>query len=129
MDNLSKKKRSYIMSQIRGKWTRQEIRLHNYLKGRKIRHEMHPKLAGNPDIILKDKKIAIFLDGCFWHGCQKCYQKPSSNVVYWKNKISTNKKNSRLANSRLRRDGWKVLRLWEHEIKDADIGEIIDKVI
>lgn len=123
-DNVSSAKRKYIMSQIRGKWTRQERLVHNYLKGRKIRHKMHPKMVGNPDIIFKDKKIAVFLDGCFWHGCPKCYRKPASNVKYWKKKIASNKKNAKLANSSLKKSGWKVVRIWEHQMKDVGAEEI-----
>ena len=61
MGKLTPDQRSYCMSRIRSKWTKQEIEVHNYLKGHKIRHEMHPKIPGSPDIILKDKKTAIFL--------------------------------------------------------------------
>jgi DNA mismatch endonuclease (patch repair protein) len=123
-DNLSKKTRSYIMSQIRGKWTKQEKLLHNHLKGRKIRHKMHPKMAGNPDVIIPDKKIAIFLDGCFWHGCPRCYRQPTSNVKYWKNKIETNRKKDKKASILLRRQGWKVMRIWEHDMKKSIPNQI-----
>lgn len=128
MDNLSRKKRSYIMSQIRGKWTKQERLFHNYLKGMKIRHKMHPNIAGNPDIILKDKKVAIFLDGCFWHGCPKCYKKPTSNVAYWKRKIITNRRNARRANHFLRKSGWKILRIWEHEIQESGVSVLMKRL-
>jgi DNA mismatch endonuclease (patch repair protein) len=84
MDIMSKKERSKRMSLIKSKWTRPERLVHNFLKGNKIRHEMHPKIVGSPDIILKDKKIAIFIHGCFWHGCKKCYRKPMNNKHSWK---------------------------------------------
>ncbi|MFA5382379.1 MAG: hypothetical protein WC356_04375 [Candidatus Micrarchaeia archaeon] len=77
-DNLTKEQRSRCMSKIRSKWTKQEKKIHNYLKGDKIRHKMHPKLPGNPDIVLKDSKTAVFLHGCFWHKCPNCYKEPKS---------------------------------------------------
>ena len=78
---------------------------------------MHPKIPGSPDIIIPDKKIAIFLHGCFWHRCPKHYKEPKSNRKYWLPKIDKNaerdKKNIRL----LKNSGWKVVRIWEHELK------------
>jgi DNA mismatch endonuclease (patch repair protein) len=116
-DVFAKEKRSWIMSRIRSKWTKQEKLIHNKLKGLKIKHKMHPEIEGNPDIILKDKKIAIFLHGCFWHKCPKCFVEPKSNIEYWLPKIERNvlrdKENIKL----LRKQGWKVIRIWEHEIK------------
>lgn len=117
-DIFSKKKRSEIMSKIRSKWTKQELIVHNYLKGYKIRHNMHPKMKGGPDIILKDRKVAIFIHGCFWHKCPKHYIEPKSKIKFWKNKIKKNvlrdKKNIKL----LRKNGWKVSVIWEHDIKN-----------
>jgi len=118
MDHLTKKQRSYLMSTIKGKWTKQERLVHNYLKGTKIKHRMHPHIIGNPDIILIDKKIAIFLDGCFWHGCARCYKRPTSNTKYWDQKFIMNKKKAKYASSVLRKDGWEVIRIWEHEINN-----------
>jgi len=116
-DNLTKKQRSYTMSQIRSKWTKQEKLAHSYLKRMKIKHRMHPKIEGNPDIILPDKKIAVFLHGCFWHKCPKHYKEPKTKRRYWLPKIEKNvirdKKNINL----LRKDGWKVIIIWEHELK------------
>ena len=115
-DIMSKKERSKRMSLIRGKWTKQEKLLHNYLKGHKTRHEMHPKMEGSPDIILKGKKVAIFLHGCFWHGCKKCYRKPVQNKQFWEKKLQYNMKKDRRNAKSLRKRGWKVVVVWEHEI-------------
>jgi len=119
-DVFTKQKRSEIMSRIRSKWTKQEIIVHNYLKGHKIKHKMHPKMVGSPDIILTDKKVAIFLHGCFWHKCPLHYREPKSNKKFWTSKIERNvlrdKKNIRL----LRNRGWKVIVIWEHEIKNRN---------
>src|SRR3989344_3917348 len=92
MDNLTKRQRSLYMSKIRSKWTYQEKKIHSYLKAHKIKHKMHPKIEGNPDILLTDKKTLVFLHGCFWHKCPKHYIKPKSNKEYWIKKIENNVK-------------------------------------
>lgn len=117
MDVFSREKRSEVMSKIRSRWTKPEIILHNHLKGAKIRHEMHPALPGSPDIALKDAKVAIFVDGCFWHKCPKCYREPSSNREYWLPKIEANVRRDRRNSLALKRSGYAVIRLWEHEIR------------
>jgi DNA mismatch endonuclease (patch repair protein) len=129
VDVFTKEKRSWVMSRIRSKWTTQEKRIHNYLKSRRIKHKMHPKISGSPDIIIPDKKIAIFLHGCFWHRCPKHYREPKSNREYWIPKIDKNaerdKKNIRL----LKKSGWKVVRIWEHDtVKNLEecVEEILD---
>ena len=121
-DVLTKEQRSYNMSRIRGKWTRQEIIIHNKLKGRKIKHKMHPKISGKPDIMLKDAKVLVFLDGCFWHKCPRCFNEPENNREFWISKIEDNVRNDKIITRNLKKDGWKVLRIWEHEIRnDSDI--------
>ena len=105
------------MSKVHGKWTGIEKQVHNNLKGRKIKHKMHPKMNGNPDVILKDNGVAIFIDGCFWHGCPRCYKKPKSNKTYWAKKIERNMRNDMACNRLLRRKGLKVVRLRECELR------------
>ena len=117
VDRLSKEMRSKIMSSIRSKWTKNEVAIHSLLKSRKIRHKMHPKIEGNPDIILKDQKVAIFIDGCFWHGCGRCYQEPQSNRDYWIPKIMRRKEKDKSNSRILRENGYKVIRIWEHSWK------------
>lgn len=125
-DTLTKKQRSYCMSRIRSKWTKPEMKLHNMLKGRHIRHEMHPAIEGSPDAILKDRKVAVFVHGCFWHGCPACYVRPSSNRRYWSGKIKRNRARDRACIRKLKADGWKAVVLWEHELKRSDR---IDKIL
>lgn len=88
---------------------------------------MHPKLPGNPDILLKDTKTAIFLHGCFWHKCPKCYKAPKSNKEYWLPKIQRNvdrdKKNAKI----LKSQGYTVIVVWEHEIK-GDFNSVLKKI-
>lgn len=127
-DTLTKGQRSYCMSRIRSKWTRQEIKVHNWLKGNKIRHNMHPSIDGSPDIILKNKKIAVFLHGCFWHKCPKCYVKPKSNKKYWLPKIKKTVKRDKSNEKVLKNNGWKVIKIWEHEVK-RDFKSVSRKLI
>lgn len=117
------------MSRIRSKWTKQEKILHNKLKGLKIKHKMHPDIEGHPDMILKKKKVAVFLHGCFWHKCPKCYKEPKTDKKYWLPKIDNNVKRDKRNLKLLRKQGYTAIKLWEHDIKknfEKVIGRIID---
>ncbi|MBL7169638.1 MAG: DNA mismatch endonuclease Vsr [Candidatus Aenigmarchaeota archaeon] len=127
MGKLTPEQRSYCMSRIRSKWTKQETKVHNWLKGHKIKHVMHPKICGNPDVILKESNTVIFIHGCFWHKCQKCYKKPKSNREYWFPKIEKNVKRDKENIKHLKSKGYKIIILWEHEIK-KDIGSVLKKI-
>ena len=130
-DVLTPEQRSYCMSRIRSRWTTQEVKVHNWLKGCKIRHKMHPKIDGGPDIILKDSKTAIFIHGCFWHKCPECYREPKSNREFWLPKIDRNVERDAKNKKILEKNGWKVMILWEHEIKkdpDAFVKKFIKKL-
>ncbi|MGO9210308.1 MAG: very short patch repair endonuclease [Terriglobales bacterium] len=74
-------------------------------------------LPGSPDFVFPAFKIALFTDGCFWHGCPKCGHMPKSNVTYWKEKLRRNKIRDRAVNRQLRSRGFKVVRIWECEVK------------
>lgn len=116
-DNLTKEQRTKCMSNIKSKWTIQERKIHNYLKGNKIKHTMHPKLQGNPDIWLKERNTLVFLQGCFWHKCPKCYKEPKSRKKYWIPKIENNVKRDRKNTKILKSQGYSILKVWEHQIK------------
>jgi DNA mismatch endonuclease (patch repair protein) len=103
------------MSRIRSKWTAQEVKIHSLLKAEKIRHKMHPKVQGKPDIILKDHKIAIFLHGCFWHMCSRCYKEPKTKKEYWLPKLKKNVQRDKNNIKLLKKQNYKVLIFWEHE--------------
>ncbi len=117
-DTVSKEKRSWIMSRIRGRWTSPEKQLHGMLKSLKIKHKMHPRMEGTPDALVYPYTV-IFVDGCFWHGCPRCYRPPKSKVEYWWPKIEANKKRDKKRRSLLRKQGWYVLRIWEHELSSG----------
>jgi len=73
----------------------------------------HYRVIGRPDFCWPKQKLALFLDGCFWHGCPRCYSTPKSNVRFWKTKMTTNRKRDKEVARALRKKGWTVLRLWE----------------
>ncbi len=127
-DTLTKEQRSYCMSRIRSKWTAQEKKIHNYLKGNKIKHKMHPKLVGCPDILLTKSNTAVFLHGCFWHKCPKCYKKPKTRKKYWLPKIQNNVKRDRKNAKILKTEGFNVFKIWEHQVK-KDFDKMIIKLI
>src|SRR3989338_10512229 len=80
-DNLSKEKRSKVMASIKGKNTKPELVIRKMLWRKGIRYRTHDKsVFGIPDISIKNKRVAVFIDGCFWHGCNKCYKEPTTNV-------------------------------------------------
>ena len=126
-DNLTKDQRSYCMSRIRSKWTSQERKIHNYLKGNKIKHQMHPNIEGCPDILFKKNKVVLFLHGCFWHKCPRCYKEPKTRKEYWLPKIESNIKRDRKNENRLKKNGYRVLKIWEHETK-RDLLYCIKKI-
>lgn len=130
---FTKKKRSEIMSNIRSKNTKVEILVFRELKKRGIYFQKHYKRApGKPDIALPRKKIAIFIDGDFWHGYR--FSKVNSRLPkkYWQGKIENNIKRDRTNRTRLKKAGWKVLRIWEHKLQknfDFAINKIMDFLI
>ena len=129
-DIFTKEKRSWVMSRIRGKNTKIELKMDKILKDIGYSYEMHPKMFGNPDFALKRKRIAIFCDGDFWHGYNYRKKKPSKK--YWREKIERNMKRDKRIARKLRREGWSVLRFWEHDIEkrmDMCVGRIISKVM
>jgi len=75
-------------------------------------------LPGRPDFIFPRKKLAVFVDGCFWHACPKCGRTPKSNRQFWQNKILGNASRDKLHSAALKRMGWRVLRIWEHDLRD-----------
>ncbi|MHB8779135.1 MAG: very short patch repair endonuclease [Anaerolineales bacterium] len=124
-DVFSKKKRSEIMSVIRSKGNRTtEWRIRSRLiSARLFGWKVNDSgVFGKPDFVFRKEKIAIFVDGCFWHGCKRCRNIPSTNRKFWLTKIEKNQARDRLVNRTLKRDGWHVIRFWEHQVhKDPTI--------
>jgi DNA mismatch endonuclease (patch repair protein) len=116
MDNVSRLVRSRTMAAVKSTGNRSTERV---LRARLVRSgirgwRMHAKdVAGCPDFVFDAARIAVFVDGCFWHGCPSCRRAPSSNQEYWTKKVERNKSRDRRNSRALRADGWTVLRVWE----------------
>jgi DNA mismatch endonuclease (patch repair protein) len=118
VDVLTPEQRKYNMSLIRSKNTGPEVKLRKLLWSDGIKgYRIHFKLLGKPDIVFTKKKIAIFVDGCFWHKCPVCFQEPETRKEFWMKKIQSNIERDRRVDEHLKREGWEVIRIWEHEIK------------
>lgn len=131
MDRISKEQRSRNMAAIRSRGNQTtEIAFLKLLRTSKIigwrRHSN--RVVGVPDFIFPKHKLAIFIDGCFWHGCPQCKTNPKTNAKYWKAKIANNQERDKEVKKQLIRDGWKVLRFWEHEIKRSP-NRVIRKIV
>lgn len=120
MDNLTRKQRSFNMSRIKSKNTEIEKKFRvllfkNGYRGYRIKNN---KIPGNPDIFFSKKRLAIFIDGCFWHKCNICFKKPKSNLNYWNKKIKKNVLRDKKINEILKKKKITILRFWGHEIKN-----------
>ncbi|MDD5016428.1 MAG: very short patch repair endonuclease [Atribacterota bacterium] len=129
MDNLTKEQRHRNMQRICSKNTLPEKVISRGLKSRKINFKNNTrKIFGTPDIVIPRKKIAIFVDSDFWHGHPTRFSMPKTNRSYWKAKILGNKNRDRRVNLELKSKGWKVIRLWEYNIKHKP-EVCIDKIV
>lgn len=118
-DVLTREQRSFNMSMIKGSNTKPELALRKALYANNARgYRIHPAITGKPDIVFRKKKLAVFVDGCFWHKCPKCFTKPANNKTFWIEKIDSNVKRDKKVNTLLNNSGWTVIRIWEHEIKN-----------
>jgi len=117
-DKFDKKTRSAIMSNIRHKNTSLEVNFRKLLwKNGLGRYRIHYNLPGKPDIVYVSKKIVIFLDGDFWHGYNWKKLRKVPPKKYWQEKIQKNIDRAKKYNKQLKKDGWKVIRFWEHDAK------------
>ena len=120
MDRITPEKRHEIMSKIKGKETTIENKVRLYLYHNGIRYRKNTKtIPGTPDISIKKYKIAIFVNGCFWHGHQDCkyFRIPKTNVEYWTKKINRNIERDKKGISLLESEGWTVITIWECQLK------------
>ncbi len=85
------------------------------------------QMPGKPDFVFEAARAVVFLDGCYWHGCPKCYRAPTSNTRYWSEKFQRNKRRDRAVGRLLRNEGWAVLRVWEHDI-EADPQRVVTRI-
>ncbi len=123
-DVFTKEKRSQVMSRIKGKGNKdtelamiQVLRRHHISGWRR-----NQAVWGKPDFVFPKQKIALFVDGCFWHGCPlpKHSNVPKNNQEFWAKKLQANKDRDKLVTHELRKQGWRVVRVWEHELKEPE---------
>lgn len=118
-DWLTRTQRSRNMASIRsiGNATTEKVFLRLLREAGVSGWRRHVSLPGRPDFTFRARRLAIFLDGCFWHGCPRCYRLPEDNRKYWSKKLLMNRRRDCRHTRNLRCLGWKVLRIWEHSLK------------
>lgn len=120
-DTFSVRERSRIMARVRsrGNVSTERIVLLLLRQKRISGWRRHLPLPGKPDFCFPSKRLAVFVDGCFWHMCSRCFRLPADHRSYWQTKVERNRRRDRKASRQLREQGWRVLRIWEHELRDA----------
>jgi DNA mismatch endonuclease (patch repair protein) len=121
LDKFDQKTRSRVMGKSKSHGTKSTERRFRALlvaagvKGWKLGHRS--KLIGKPDFFFPKRKIAIFVDGCFWHGCSRCRSIPDTNKEFWASKIARNKQRDKTVRRQLSAAGWRCVRIWEHQLR------------
>ena len=121
MDTVDKATRSRYMAACKSRGNRStERRMVRLLREHGITgwRRQFP-IKGTPDFCWPKRRVVLFVDGCFWHGCPRCRKTPRSNIPFWLAKVAANRRHDRRVNTVLRRKGWKVIRVWECRIRDA----------
>jgi DNA mismatch endonuclease, patch repair protein len=129
-DVFNRAKRSEVMSRIRGTGNKDtELRLIQIFRANDITGwRRGSKLPGKPDFVFPKLKTAVFVDGCFWHGCPKHGTKPKNRAAFWLAKLTGNKARDRRVNRLLRAKGWTVIRVWEHELVRKNIPKLLKRL-
>jgi len=127
-DVLTPEQRSFCMSRIKGRDTKPELAIRKALWSLGYRYRVDTKLPGKPDMVFPGKRLAVFIDGCFWHRCPRHYQAPATNPEFWENKINRNVERDRVVDRELASLGWKVKRVWEHEVREDPL-RVIENII
>jgi DNA mismatch endonuclease (patch repair protein) len=119
VDKFTRDKRSEIMARVRSRGNATtELRALRILRSGAITGwRRHLPIFGRPDFAFFKSRTALFIDGCFWHGCPRCYEAPKSSSAFWLRKLAKNRKRDMEVSRQLRRRGWKVLRVWECRLK------------
>lgn len=129
MDNLTKEQRRKNMQRIRSEGTLPERMTMQELRRRKIYFASYvAKVVGKPDIVFRRKKVVVFIDSDFWHGHSARCIMPKSNREYWEKKISRNRERDKEVNLLLKKDGWKIIRIWEYDVK-LNFERVIQRII
>jgi DNA mismatch endonuclease (patch repair protein) len=117
-DFLTKKQRSALMATIHSRGNKDtEVALAKLFRRHQITGwRRNQKIFGKPDFIFRQLRLAVFVDGCFWHGCPKHSRHAAKSGAYWQKKLATNQARDRLVTRTLRRESWRVFRIWEHDL-------------
>lgn len=129
-DIWNKQKRSEVMSLIRSHDNKAtELRLMAIFRKASIKGwRRRQMLIGKPDFVFREQRVAVFVDGCFWHGCPKHATKPKQNAKFWREKIARNQARDRLVIHTLRARGWRTLRVWEHELPRTNENRLLARL-
>lgn len=120
-DTLSKEKRSALMAKVRSKGNRStELKALSVLETSGIEGWVQhpPDIPGHPDFYFPEERVAVFVDGCFWHACPRCGRIPKTRVEFWSTKIAGNRRRDRSLTRALRKSGYHVMRVWEHGLRE-----------
>lgn len=112
--------RSQNMSRIRSRNTRPELLVRKALWSAGFRYRLNSDLPGHPDLVLPGPRIAVFVDGCFWHGCPVHYSRPSTRSTFWCSKLRENVERDLRVDDALEARGWVSFHIWQHEVRDTD---------
>jgi DNA mismatch endonuclease (patch repair protein) len=131
-DNRTKEQRSYNMSRIRSTNTKPEILVRKFLFANGFRFRLHSKkLTGKPDIVIHKINSVVFVHGCFWHGHKNCKnaKTPVKHKKFWINKVKTNSERDKRNVRSLRKEGWKVLEIWECQLHPKKVDRTLEKLL
>ncbi len=126
-DVVDRATRSRMMSGIRGKNTKPELIVRSFLHRAGLRFRLHAKLPGKPDLVLPKHRAVVFVHGCFWHRHKSCRfaASPTSNAVFWQEKLSSNVARDSEVTLALERMGWRVLVIWSCELNEGDLEKLV----
>ncbi len=129
-DVFTKSQRSAVMARIRSQGNRDTelalikiFRAHGFTGWRR-----RQSVFGKPDFVFRLRKVAVFVDGCFWHGCPRHCRMPAGNRRFWQEKLARNQARDRLVTRTLRQRGWRVLRIWEHELARKNTARLLRRL-
>lgn len=129
-DIYTPRQRSSLMSRVRGRGNRKtELRIIELFRDYCITGwRRNVRLPGKPDFVFRDRRVVIFVDGCFWHCCSQHGSLPENNRNFWEHKLAQNKVRDRMINKSLRSSGWRVLRIWQHELTKRNERALIRRL-
>lgn len=129
-DIFTKKKRSEVMSKVKHKDSKIEVEFRKKLWAEGFRYSKNSsKYFGKPDIVLPKYKTVIFIDSCFWHGCKRHGSIPATRIKFWTEKIDRNKARDKEVNKHCKKEGWRAIRVWEHDLKKKNYQFDFSKIM